>query len=122
MSRKPTEIVPIMVRMREGLRRKLERAATANAQSMNQEINERLELSFIRDEQEKRDSAIVNMLAGPNSWSQQLLREIVWQLQKRPDWSGLPSERDEMIKRVTHYIRNVGSNPMYLDYDDEDRT
>jgi hypothetical protein len=122
MARKATELVPTMLRIREGLRKKLERAANANDWSMNMEINQRLEVSFIREDQEARDSAIVDMLAGPSHYSQQLLREIVWQLQKRPDWASSPSERREMLKRVTHYIENVGSNPLYPDFDDEDRT
>ena len=46
MARKPTELRPIMTRVPEGLRRKLEREAKRNDRSMNAEIIHRLEQSF----------------------------------------------------------------------------
>jgi hypothetical protein len=52
MARKTTELVPLMLRLREGLRKKLERAAKTNDVSMNQEITDRLEYSFEREKQE----------------------------------------------------------------------
>jgi len=46
MPRKPTEIVPLMLRLRESLRHRLEQAAKHNDVSMNAEIIDRLEKSF----------------------------------------------------------------------------
>ena len=46
MARKPTDIVAVTLRIREGLRRKLERHAKSNGQSLNAEMEARLEASF----------------------------------------------------------------------------
>jgi hypothetical protein len=46
MARKATELRPVMTRIPEGLRRRLERAASNNDRSMNAEIMSRLEESF----------------------------------------------------------------------------
>ncbi|MCP1931803.1 Arc family DNA-binding protein [Bradyrhizobium elkanii] len=50
MVRKPTETVQLKLRFSEDLRRKLEKAAERNAQSMNAEIIARLEESFRKQE------------------------------------------------------------------------
>lgn len=44
--RKPTDIVQLKLRLREELRRKLERAATKKEHSLNTEMVERLDRSF----------------------------------------------------------------------------
>jgi hypothetical protein len=46
MARKPTDLVPTMLRMEESLRKRLERAAKKNRQSLNSEMVERLALSL----------------------------------------------------------------------------
>jgi hypothetical protein len=49
-ARKATEMVPTMIRMRESLRKQLERAAERNDRSLNAEMVDRLERS-IRDQE-----------------------------------------------------------------------
>jgi hypothetical protein len=51
IARKATELVPTMLRIRESLRKRLERAAKSNAVSINQEITTRLERTFTQDEE-----------------------------------------------------------------------
>jgi hypothetical protein len=46
MARKPQELRPVMTRIPEGLRRRLERSAGKSGRSMNAEIIHRLEESF----------------------------------------------------------------------------
>src|SRR3954453_4743938 len=46
MARKPTDLVPTMLRMEENLRKRLERAAKKNRQALNSEMVERLALSL----------------------------------------------------------------------------
>ena len=46
MAPKDDELRPVMTRLPERLRRKLDRAASANKRSMNAEIIHRLEVSF----------------------------------------------------------------------------
>ena len=46
MARKPTELRPLMVRIPESLRRKLEKEAARQDRSMNTEIIHRLDQSF----------------------------------------------------------------------------
>jgi ribosome maturation protein Sdo1 len=59
MVRKPTEIVGIMVRVRESLRKRLELAAKKSEQSLNAEIIARLEESFRRSDMETIVTEIV---------------------------------------------------------------
>jgi hypothetical protein len=54
MARKPTELRPLMTRIPERLRRRLEKAAARIDRSMNAEIIHRLEQSFERDDAAKR--------------------------------------------------------------------
>jgi Arc-like DNA binding dprotein len=49
MVRKSRQLRPVMTRIPEGLRRKLEREAELNRRSMNAEIIDRLESSFQRE-------------------------------------------------------------------------
>ena len=53
MVRKSQELRPVMTRIPEGLRRRLERDAEQNRRSMNAEIVARLEASFRREDEEK---------------------------------------------------------------------
>jgi predicted RNA-binding Zn-ribbon protein involved in translation (DUF1610 family) len=75
MPRKPAEIAHISLRVREGLRRRLEAAATKNNTSINAEIADRLARSFEKDATRSLDE-IANYLtavcerfepAGPGS-------------------------------------------------------
>jgi len=52
MARKATELRPVMTRIPERLRRRLEKEAARNDRSMNSEIVRRLEQSFEREDQE----------------------------------------------------------------------
>ena len=76
-ARKTTELVPLMLRLRESLRKRLEKAAKAHDQSLNTEVNDRLERSFEREQQEARDTRILNALAGPDARSRDIIYEMV---------------------------------------------
>jgi hypothetical protein len=80
MAKKSTAIVPTMLRMREELRRRIEREAKKNGRSLNAEMVERLEQSFAMSEQSLRDSAIIDMLVDNNDVSSTLLRQIAREL------------------------------------------
>lgn len=54
MARKPTDTVQLKLRFTEALRRRLERAAKANDQSMNTEIVHRVERSFQKEDDANR--------------------------------------------------------------------
>jgi plasmid stability protein len=64
MVRKPTELRPVMTRLPERLRSRLEREAARNDRSMNAEIIHRLEQSFVPQEQEKLVIATVKSTLG----------------------------------------------------------
>jgi Arc-like DNA binding domain len=59
MARKPTDTVHLRLRFGEKLRRRLERAAAENKQSMNAEIIRRLEESFRKQDQKQLITSIV---------------------------------------------------------------
>jgi hypothetical protein len=62
VAKKSTEIVPTMLRIREDLRKRLEREAKKKDHSLNAEMVERLEQSFANEAQSMRDSAIIDLL------------------------------------------------------------
>jgi hypothetical protein len=61
MPRKSTEIVPIMLRIREDLRRKLEREAKRHRTSLNAEMNMRLEDSFDQAARRSNESVAADL-------------------------------------------------------------
>jgi hypothetical protein len=87
VAKKSTEIVPTMLRIREDLRKRLEREAKKRDHSLNAEMVERLEKSFSNDEKSRRDSEILDMLLGftaANSDMKELFRHITIELATRP--------------------------------------
>jgi hypothetical protein len=63
MARKLTDTVHLRLRFDEKLRRRLERAAAENKQSMNAEIIERLEQSFREQDEKQWIASIVQQTA-----------------------------------------------------------
>jgi CRISPR/Cas system-associated exonuclease Cas4 (RecB family) len=60
MVRKSQELRPVMTRIPEGLRRRLEREAELNGRSMNAEIIHRLEQSFRQNDTEELLKVVLN--------------------------------------------------------------
>ena len=87
MAKKSTAIVPTMLRMREDLRKRLEREAKKKDHSLNAEMVQRLEQSFVDDEQNKREVAIIRMMMESDDISADLMRKIVRELWKRRSWA-----------------------------------
>jgi hypothetical protein len=86
MAKKATAIVPTMLRMREELRKRLEREAKRNARSLNSEMVGRLEQSFTIDEQARsRDTAILDMLVNNDGINSVALRHIALEMMKAPN-------------------------------------
>jgi hypothetical protein len=77
MARKPRELVPLMLRLQEGLRRQLEKAAKTNDRSLNAEINWRLEYLFDQLQREARDTRILNALIGEDARYREIIYEAV---------------------------------------------
>jgi chromosome segregation ATPase len=61
--RKPQEIVPLMLRLREALRLRLAKDAEKAAKSLNAEIVDRLEASYTKDERIEELKALVEKLS-----------------------------------------------------------
>ena len=93
MAKKTTAIVPTMLRMREDLRQQLEREAKKKDHSLNAEMVQRLEQSFVRE----RNSAIVDYLVRHNEVGSELLRDIADEIKKHPDWNNNEAARKELI-------------------------
>jgi hypothetical protein len=87
MAKKSTEIVPTMLRIREDLRKRLEREAKKKDHSLNAEMVDRLEQSFVDDEQNQREIAIIRMMMESDDISVDLMRKIVRELWKRRSWA-----------------------------------
>jgi hypothetical protein len=85
MARKPTDYVQFKLRVRRALLLKIQREAEKKKHSANTEAVARLEESFARSEQARRDSAIVDMLVNNDNVSSALLRQIALEMVKMPN-------------------------------------
>jgi hypothetical protein len=95
MAKKPDDIVPIMLRIREDLRKRLEREAKKRPRpSLNAEIADRLEQSFVHSAQGTRDSDIIEMLIKNEKVSGQILRDIADEIAKHPEWASFEGRKD----------------------------
>jgi hypothetical protein len=109
VTKKPTDIVPTMLRIREELRKRIEREAKKRDHSLNAEMVDRLERSFARDEKSRRDSAIIDMLVDHNHISSAVLRKIASELAKNPDWFRNKEDMKNMIEGM--YFAAYGKEP-----------
>src|SRR5262249_21390005 len=98
MARKATEMRGLLLRLPEGLRRRLEREGERNARSMNSEIIHRLEGSF-RTANENLLRVILNAtIGGAPEWvTPEHGREIRFS----------PSVKATMIQRITAFIASL---------------
>jgi hypothetical protein len=92
MARKPTDYVQFKLRVRRSLLLKIQREAEKKKHSANTEAVARLEESFSRSEQARRDSAIIDMLVDNDQVSGALLRQIAHKMTEAPN--PLRSEAD----------------------------
>jgi hypothetical protein len=120
MVRKSKQLRPVMTRIPEGLRRKLEREAVQNRCSMNAEIIHRLESSFRREETQLFARALDTVLGGVQDIKQQLERLTAPPPTTLLDLGQLPAPapivsdvRDikEMLKTFPQQSTNKGENP-----------
>src|SRR4051794_20993023 len=85
MAHKSTDYVQFKLRVRRSLLNKIQREAEKKKHSANTEAVARLEESFVRGEQARRDSAIIDLLVGHDSINSDLLRQIAAEMIKHPD-------------------------------------
>jgi hypothetical protein len=85
MARKPTDYVQFKLRVRRALLLKIQREAEKKKHSANTEAVARLEESFVRGDQARRDSAIIDMLVNNDNVSATGLRFIASEMMKVPE-------------------------------------
>jgi hypothetical protein len=98
MARKPGEIVGVILRFPERMRRRVEKAAKANARSMNAEINDRLTQSFAREELEVQIEAAVDKALKkwrPPVSKAERAGEIAGRKAAQADFTAKPEESDK---------------------------
>jgi hypothetical protein len=122
MVRKSQELRPVMTRIPEGLRRKLEREAEQNGRSMNAEIIHRLESLFRREETDQLFARALNTVLGDvQDIKQQLERLTAPPPTTLSDLAHLPApivsdvryikETLEKLKTLLQQSTNKGENP-----------
>jgi len=94
MARKSTEMVALTLRIREQLRRKLERAAERNNASLNAEMANRLERSF-QKEAEADLATQVDILRAENARLSKSLQ----------GWKELPEANEAVADFMTNWKR-----------------
>jgi hypothetical protein len=92
MPRKPTEMVQVNLRIRENLRRRLEREAQKRGVSLNYEMTSRIEQGFDREAHRKIDKVASDL---EDVWDR-LVRDIDEQ-----------SRTQELISAAEHLIEKV---------------
>jgi hypothetical protein len=121
MVRKSKQLRPVMTRIPEGLRRKLEREAEQNRCSMNAEIIDRLESSFRAEETDQLFArALEAVLRDVQDNKQRLERLTVPPPTTLSDLGHLPEpapivsdvrEIKEMLETFLQQSANRGENP-----------
>jgi hypothetical protein len=107
MARKPTDLVPTMLRMEESLRKRLERAAKKNRQSLNSEMVERLALSMeppVSAAPVRQRDELVTALLGSDE-AADLLQRLAFVLQTmRGEWPQTQAERRQLASELSAEI------------------
>jgi hypothetical protein len=110
VTRKKSDLIQLSkIRMREALRARLARDAERKGITLNGEIVDRLEQSYLKDTQGERDAAIIDMLVKHNDVGSQLLRDIADEIAKHPDWANSEAGRKDLIHWL--YIAAYGKEP-----------
>lgn len=118
--RAKSDVVPTMLRMRQDLRDRIEASARRNGNSMNEEMVMRLEVSYMRDQLEARDTILVELLTGNRGPTGDLLRDLVIELQKRPHWNLSKEDQAELINCVAFNVLRNGLREDLMKYENFD--
>ncbi|MCK1400122.1 Arc family DNA-binding protein [Bradyrhizobium sp. 4] len=103
MPRKPAEYVQFKLRIREGLRRRIERDAEKNNRSANNEAVARLESSYSKHEQQ----ALIETLVG-GEFNADFLRLVALKMQLlqagNPAWKSDKTARSKFVKDLANAL------------------
>jgi len=97
MARKPTDYVQFKLRIRESLRRKIEREAEKKKISANAEAVERLQATF---DPQQRDTKILDMMVENQDDGAILLRTLARELGSNPHWAASAESRKAFADRM----------------------
>src|SRR5262249_44686744 len=114
MARKPTDIVSLSLRIREGLRRRLAREAKNRNESLNAEIVERLDQSFQLAERQAQYDALLSFATAGNKDDARLLKLIaaaMWKLRTGPKRLSDQEYAQRLIYAVDWIITEVARLP-----------
>jgi hypothetical protein len=124
MARKPTEFVQFKLRIREALRRKIERAAEKKAISANAEAVERIEYAFAAEERwEARKKEIEEEEEQIQQRQRKLMEEFARQRAANRDsiiLNRLIEHRQGSARLLRTLARELGNNPEW-DLTDESK-
>jgi hypothetical protein len=111
MARNLTDTVQLSkIRIRESMRRALEREAERHQQTLNAEIVARIRASFERVMKETSDSAVVSTLAGPDKANAELMRRMAYELQAtKSGWWSNKEKVAELAARLAKAVSEVAS-------------
>jgi hypothetical protein len=94
--KKATATIATMLRMREELRRRIEREAKKNERSLNTEMVMRLERSFAKDDEELSASKVLNTVLehsdGSEKWRDAVAR--LWEQKTAAERSAIDDDRE----------------------------
>jgi hypothetical protein len=83
MSRNPTDIVPLQLRLTEALRRKIERAAEKNGRSLNSEMVQRLTQSFVLEDVGNKIESELEQARQINEETREKMRQMREEMEER---------------------------------------
>src|SRR5262245_9236390 len=116
MARKPTDIVSLSLRIREGVRRRLEREAKQHNQSLNAEIADRLNQSFDLAERQAQYDALLSFAVAGNQLDARLLKLIasaMWKLRTGPKKLTDQEYAERLVIAINRIIAEVTRPPWW---------
>jgi len=116
MARKPTDIVSLSLRIREGLRRRLAREAKNRNQSLNAEIADRLDQSFQLAERQAQYDVLLSFATAGNKDDARLLKLIasaMWKLRTGPKRLTDQEYADRLTFAINWIIAEVARLPSW---------
>jgi hypothetical protein len=128
--KKATAIVPTMLRLREDLRKRLEREATKHARSLNAEMVRRLQMSLALDEHFerereimrlglKRETALIEALIGDKMIAA-FLRSVALLMMNNPDWAETEHGRQAMAQAINQRLDLIKPANLRLNSSEDD--
>ena len=113
MAKKATEFVQFKLRIRESVRRKIEREARSSGASANATAVALLENALQEEDLAVHNDKLLDLLVGGTAAGAVLLRFMMFELQKNPTWDRSPELRKKISDSICGRIASLADDDFY---------